>query len=166
MPPACAQHREAARKYRVPKPSPWPGVNSGEVLCAKCYTWGIGNKMHAQKAMWTGYNATGQLQGTPNATSGHLQTGTNANAHDRATRDPLKVGVKVIISHLERAVDLNGKVATILLAENDDGKIVVEQDKRVLRLKRAHLTALETEEKAEERPKKVRRKRRDGHLSE
>ena len=87
-------------------------------------------------------------------------TGTNANAHGRGPEERLKVGVKVMISHLEHAVELNGKVATILFAENDEGKVVVEQEERVLRLKRAHLTALdpfEFDEKDDERPKKAPR---------
>ena len=82
-------------------------------------------------------------------------TGTNATAQDRAPDERLKVGCKVIISHLAHAVELNGKVATILFAENDEGKVVVEHEERILRLKRAHLIALDTfefDEKDYERP--------------
>ena len=48
-PPLSHNTGRRQRKYRVPNPSPWAGVDSGEVICAKCYSWGIGNKIHKRQ---------------------------------------------------------------------------------------------------------------------
>ena len=56
--PDIASKGNKTRKYRVPHPSPWPGVQSGEILCPKCYSWGIGNKRNKAPKLHSAYNAS------------------------------------------------------------------------------------------------------------
>ena len=105
--------------------------------------------------MRTGYNATGHLRMLQGTTNANPQAATRqAHGHE----DHFKGGHKVQLAHLTQAVDLNGKIAIVRIAENDDGKIVVQHDERLLRLKRAHLIALDQyvfDEKDDERPRKA-----------
>ena len=112
--PDIASKGAKSRKYQVPFPSPWPGVQSGEILCARCYSWG--NKRN--KA----------LRSHPVVQ--------NADAK-------LRVGQQVRIRHLVRCCHLNGESAKVCAGEDDDERILIDCKDRILRLKRQHLEALD-----------------------
>jgi hypothetical protein len=107
------------RWYRVPKPSPWPGVTSGETLCARCYSWGIGNKRRQRQAVVS-----------PEATGQDAQR--------------FRVGLKVQIDGLLRCAELNGSTAIIQVPPDDADRVTVAVGDRMVRLNCKNLTEVES----------------------
>ena len=87
--------------YKVPSPSPWPGVRSGEVLCRRCYLWGIANKRTAIRRRSAGISVPSPAAG-------------------------FKVGDQVRILGLTNATHFNGKLAFVLNPEDDQGRVLVD----------------------------------------
>ena len=90
--------------YKIPKPSPWPGVAAGEIVCRKCYLWGIANKRAKQKRS--------AILPTP--------------CPPCILRH--KIGDTVKIKGLKRAVHLNGKLGKITVPADDADRITMEVD--------------------------------------
>ena len=100
------------RWYKVPSQSPWPGIAPGEILCAKCYAWGIGRPRTRAKRS--------ELAGLQRRTS-------------------YKVGTQLCIQGLVNSTDLNGTLVTVLRPPDDDDRVLVKAGSRILRLQRGNL---------------------------
>ena len=87
----CATSSNSAW-YKVPTPSPWPGVRSGETLSRKYYLRGISNKRTAVR---------------------------RRAARVQLPANELKIGNLVSISGLINATHFNGKLARLLCPEDD-----------------------------------------------
>ena len=98
--------------YRVPAPSPWPGVKTGEILCRKCYLWGIANRKAAA--------ARGSRKRAQPAVSSSVRG--------------LQIGTMVRIAGLMHATRFNGCHAEVHTAEDDSGKVVVRVHDEQIRL--------------------------------
>ena len=110
----AATSRAKERWCRVPKPSPWPGVKSGEVLCLRCYSWGIGNpKAKKRKAQ--------------------------AISIEECRHPAIRVGHQLRIDGLVNRLELNGGLCTVQNLPDDDDRVVVKQGQKTLRLHRDNL---------------------------
>ena len=105
---------KSTRWYRVPSPSPWPWVSSGETLCARCYSWGIGNPRAAVRA-------AARKRPLP-------------RVGDAMSRS-LTVGRQVELQNLRNHLELNGMKATVTIPPDDAERVTVELGQRLLRLK-------------------------------
>ena len=85
----------ALQWYAVPNPSPWPGIQPGEVLCKKCYTWSrqAPNKSKKRK----------------------IQDG------DEPPRG-FQIGQKIVVRGLYNNVQYNGREGTVITAVDDNDK--------------------------------------------
>ena len=107
--------RAKERWCHVPSPSPWPGVASGEVLCMKCYSWGVGNpraSMRRRKAAELPQDLT------------------------------IKVGSLYEVTGLMNKIDLNGSVVKACARPDDPDRVLVKLGERILRLAKHNLAPL------------------------
>ena len=102
------------RWYRVPAQLPWPGISPGEILCAKCYSWGIGGPR------------------------------TRARKLARQCRDDticIIIGSQYVVKDLVNSAELNGRIVVALMLPDDDDRVMVKSGDRYLRLLQKHLGA-------------------------
>ena len=94
------------------------------MVCRRCYLWGIANRRQVKRKRGVGVVET-----------------------LAAARDGFRVGKKVRIEGLANAIFLNGKTATIVTAEDDDGRLLVNvaDHPNLLRLQRDRLMLLANE---------------------
>jgi hypothetical protein len=100
------------RWFRVPAQSPWPGVSPGEILCAKCYSWGIGGPR------------------------------TRARKLARQRRDDticIRIGSQYVVKDLVNSAELNGRIVVALMLPDDNDRVMVKCGDRYLRLLQKHL---------------------------
>ena len=110
----AARGKDRELWYRVPNPSPWPEVSAGEVLCMKCYSWGVGNPKTRKR------KAAEIAEPTPAA---------------------IKVGRQMRIVGLVNQHDLNGSLCMVANPPDDLDRVTVFQGERILRLRLDNLVA-------------------------
>ena len=130
--------RAKQRWCHVPSPSPWPGVASGEVLCMKCYSWGVGNPRASRRRR-----------------SAAVQT----------QELTIKVDGLYEVTGLINKTDINGKVVKALARPDDQDRVLVELDDRILRLKVHNLSPLAPDDVHDEFVRTLRRARASGSSS-
>ena len=57
QPKATLSENSSVQWYAVPEPSPWPGIQPGENLCKRCYTWSrtaLGKRQRTQSQLVVG----------------------------------------------------------------------------------------------------------------
>ena len=108
--------------YRVPNPSPWPGVQHGEALCKKCYSWGIGNPKTRKRK-------NTEITGPSVVTA--------------------KVGKQLRITGLVNHPELNGELCTVANPADDQDRVTAYCGERFLRLRTSNLIAPCAEQGAE-----------------
>ena len=107
-----ASARTRQRWYRVPAQSPWPGIPPGEVLCMKCYSWGISGPRARARKLAQPYQSD-------------------------VVR--IKIGSQYVIKDLANRTELNGRTVTALMLPDDLDRVMVKCGDQYLRLLQRHL---------------------------
>ena len=122
--------KKAVAWYRVPRPSPWPEIMPGEVICRRCYLWGVANRRAVSKRRLVDAQRAQPKRKTP------------------------RIGDTVTISGLVNAPQLNGRSAKVLLAEDDDGRILIDvpEHPNALRLQAERLEVVQANSEGADNP--------------
>ena len=109
---ATATAKSTQRWYRVPVPSPWPGIASGETLCMRCYAWGVSNpRARKRKQQAAGLGIASKV---------------------------CKSSFYRIIG-LSNRTDLNGLVCRAEMLPDDAGRVMVSCNSQLYRLRQDNL---------------------------
>ena len=98
-PKATLSQNGSVQWYGVADPSPWPGIQPGETICKRCYTWARAVSSKRRRPL------------QPPAS--------------QLPRHPMAVDKGVRLHGLAARPELNGQMAQVAVPINDDGRITV-----------------------------------------